>query len=411
MKILVLNCGSSTIKFQLIETDLEHIDRNQDRILARGHVDKIGAEGAQVVCEAGSRTHRDTGIELPDHHAAIQKVLSVLEHTGAAASPEDIDAVGHRVVHGGDFHSSQRITPAVVEKIEEASDLAPLHNPHNLKGYNVCAEIFAGKPQVAVFDTAFHQSMPARAYLYALPYDYFRRHRIRRYGFHGTSHRYVAYRFSQLTGLARADTNLITCHLGNGCSVTAIQYGRSVDTSMGFTPLEGLVMGTRPGDVDPAILLHLMTDQEMTVQDVSTLLNRFSGLAGISGETSDMRTLLESSRKGHERARLAVDVFCYRLRKYIGAYTATLGEVHGLVFTGGIGENSPEIREMACEKLEELGYELDPKKNNNASGPAAVEAAEISTAKSRAKIYVIPTNEELLIARDTYRTIEGIEHP
>ena len=406
MKILVLNCGSSTIKFQLIETDIERIDRNQDQLLAGGHVDKIGTQEALLVCEAGSRTHRDAGIELPNHNTAIRKVLSVLEHTGALEKPEGIDAIGHRVVHGGDFHSSQLITEKVVEKIEAASDLAPLHNPHNLKGYHVCAELFPGKPQVAVFDTAFHQSMPARAYLYALPYDYYRRHRIRRYGFHGTSHRYVAYRFAALTGLSREDSNLITCHLGNGCSITAIQYGRSVDTSMGFTPLEGLVMGTRPGDVDPAILLHLMSDQEMSVAEVSTLLNRFSGLYGISGETNDMRTLLESSRKGIERARLAVDVFCYRLRKYIGAYTATLGEVDGLVFTGGIGENAPQIRELTCEKLEYLGYDLDPKKNKEAAG----KETEISTANSRAKIYVIPTNEELLIARDTFRCIEGIGH-
>jgi acetate kinase len=248
--------------------------------------------------------------------------------------------------------------------------------------------------------------MPARAYLYALPYDYFRRHRIRRYGFHGTSHRYVAYRYRQLLGRSREDTNLITCHLGNGCSITAIQDGRSIDTSMGFTPLEGLVMGTRPGDLDPAVPLHLVTKLGMNPADVNAMLNRISGLYGLSGETNDMRTLLASAAKGHSRARLAVEVFCYRIRKYIGAYTAALGgDVHGLIFTGGVGENSCRIRELVCERLGPLGYEIDPEKNALARG---VEA-EISTPASRVKIYAIPTNEELLIARDTYRLIEGLE--
>jgi acetate kinase len=407
MKILVLNCGSSSIKFQLIETDLDLIDLNQDRLLARGQVEKIGTQEAVVYCQAGERASRDVGLELLDHHAAIAKVVKLLQHSGALARPEAIEAVGHRVVHGGEFQNSQLITPEVLGKIEDSVDLAPLHNPHNLKGYYVCAELFPGRPQAAVFDTAFHQTMPIRAYLYALPYDYFRRHRIRRYGFHGTSHRYVAYRFRQLSDRSKEETNLITCHLGNGCSITAIDGGRSVDTSMGFTPLEGLVMGTRTGDLDAAIPLHLMAKQEMSVQEVTTLLNRHSGLEGISGETNDMRTLLESARKGHQRARVAVEVFCYRIRKYIGAYTGVLGHVHGLVFTGGIGENAPRVRELSCESLAGLGYEVDEKKNQKA---ISVEA-EISAAASRARIYVIPTNEELLIARDTYRLIEGIENP
>ncbi|MGH9777652.1 MAG: acetate/propionate family kinase, partial [Candidatus Acidiferrales bacterium] len=266
MKILVLNCGSSSVKFQLVETDLERIDRNQDRLLARGLVERIGTAEAVVYCEAGERTTKDVGLELPDHHAAVAKVIALLQHTGALKDPQQIDAVGHRVVHGGDFRDSQLFTPEVLKRIEDTVELAPLHNPHNLKGYYVCRELFPQKPQVAVFDTAFHQTMPARAYLYALPFDYFRRHRIRRYGFHGTSHRYVSYRFRQLTETSKEETNLITVHLGNGCSVAAIQHGRSVDTSMGFTPLEGLVMGTRPGDIDPAIPLHLMAKQEMTHQ-------------------------------------------------------------------------------------------------------------------------------------------------
>jgi acetate kinase len=407
MKILVLNCGSSSIKFQLIETDIDLIDRNQDRTLARGQVEKIGTQEAAVYCQAGERTTRDVGIELADHHAAIAKVVALLQHTGALAKPEDIDAVGHRVVHGGDFRESQRLTPEVLQKIEDAVDLAPLHNPHNLKGYHVCKELFPDRPQVAVFDTSYHQTMPVRAYLYALPYDYLRRHRIRRYGFHGTSHRYVSYRFRQLIDRSKEETNLITCHLGNGCSITAIQGGRSIDTSMGFTPLEGLVMGTRPGDLDPAIPLHLMAKMEMSIQEVSTLLNRHSGLYGISGETNDMRSLLDSARKGHLRARIAVEVFCYRIRKYIGAYTAVLGRVHGLVFTGGIGENAPRVREVTCEGLGPIGYELDGQKNQKA---ISVEA-DIATAASRARVYVIPTNEEMLIARDAYRIIEGIETP
>ncbi|MGH9789343.1 MAG: acetate/propionate family kinase [Candidatus Acidiferrales bacterium] len=407
MKILVLNCGSSSIKFQLVETDLERIDRNQDRQLARGLVERIGTAEAVVYCEAGERTTKDVGLELADHRAAIAKVIALLQHTSALKDPQQLDAVGHRVVHGGDFRDSQLITAEVLKKIEDTVELAPLHNPHNLKGYYVCRELFPEKPHVAVFDTAFHQTMPARAYLYALPFDYFRRHRIRRYGFHGTSHRYVSYRFRQLTETSKEETNLITVHLGNGCSLAAIQHGRSVDTSMGFTPLEGLVMGTRPGDLDPAIPLHLMAKQEMTHQEVSTILNRQSGLYGISGETNDMRALLESARKGHERARTAIEVFCYRVRKYLGAYTAVLGQVHGLVFTGGIGENAPRIRELSLENLDALGYELDRQKNDKAVGAEA----EISKASSRVKIFVIPTNEELLIARDTYRAIEGLENP
>jgi acetate kinase len=406
MKILVLNCGSSSVKFQLIETDLDRIDRNADLVLARGQVERIGSQEAAVSCEAGTRSVRDVGLDLPDHRAAIERILTALQSTGAVRGPQDIEAIGHRVVHGGDFRASQRFTPEVLQKIREASELAPLHNPHNLRGYSVCEQLFPDRPQVAVFDTAFHQTMPARAFLYGLPYDYYRRHRIRRYGFHGTSHRYVAYRFRQLTGRSKEDTNLITCHLGNGSSICAIQLGRSVDTSMGFTPLEGLLMGTRPGDLDAGILLHLMARQELSLNDMSTLLNRHCGLLGISGESNDMRAVLEASAAGHERARIAIDVFCYRLKKYIGAYAAVLGQVHGLVFTGGIGENAPHIRETTCNNLEHIGYSIDLEKNRRVVG----QEGEISSSQSRARIYVIPTNEELLIARDTYRTIEGIEH-
>ena len=406
MKILVLNCGSSSAKFQFIETDAERIERNEDRLLAKGQVEKIGTAEAIVSCVSGERQRRDI-IEILDHHAAIQKILASLEEMEVVKTAAEIEAIGHRVVHGGEFRSSQLFTDPILKEIESATALAPLHNPHNLKGYFVCRELFLDIPQVAVFDTAFHQTMPPRAFLYALPYHLYKRNHIRRYGFHGTSHRYVAYRFRQITGRSREDVNLITCHLGNGCSITAIQHGHSVDTSMGFTPLEGLVMGTRSGDLDPAILLHLMAKEEMTMHEVSSLLNRHSGLFGLSGESNDMRELLGSARRGHERAQLAIEVFCYRLRKYIGGYLVVLGRVDALIFTGGIGENAPRVRQLACEYLSNSGLELDPERNEKAVG---IEA-EISTLRSPGRIYVIPTNEELLIARDTYRTILGIPHP
>ncbi|MFQ5927713.1 MAG: acetate/propionate family kinase, partial [Terriglobia bacterium] len=367
MKILVLNSGSSSVKFQLIETDLDRIEHNQDRLHARGTVEKIGTAEAliQVTTDPQGRQPREVRevvSDVLDHHAAIVKILAVLEQLGVVREASEIEALGHRVVHGGTFRRSQLITPEVVKQIEGAIELAPLHNPHNLKGYHVCAQVFPERPHVAVFDTAFHQAMPERAYLYALPYDFYRRYRLRRYGFHGTSHRYVAFRFRQLSGRAKEDLNLITCHLGNGCSITAIQHGRSVDTSMGFTPLEGLVMGTRPGDLDPAILLYLMAKEEMSLHEMATLLNRHAGLYGLSGETNDMRALLESAGKGHERARIAVELFCYRIRKYIGAYTAVLGRVDALIFTGGIGENAPRVRALSCEYLAPIGYEVDREK-------------------------------------------------
>jgi acetate kinase len=271
----------------------------------------------------------------------------------------------------------------------------------------VARKVMPQVPQVAVFDTAFHQSMPPRAYLYGLPYSYYRRYRIRRYGFHGTSHRYVAFRYRQIFGKAREEVNLISTHLGNGCSMTAIEKGHSVDTSMGFTPQEGLVMGTRCGDIDPAALLYIMSKDELTLHDMSTLLNKFCGLYGISGESNDMRELIAASAKGDEQAKLAIEVFCYRVKKYIGAYSATLGHVDGLIFTGGIGENSPPVRALACEGLEELGIQIDPERNQAVVG----KEGEISTPASRIRVMVIPTNEELLIARDTFRAVRGLPLP
>jgi acetate kinase len=286
-------------------------------------------------------------------------------------------------------------------------ELAPLHNPHNLRGYEVARKVLPQVPQVAVFDTAFHQSMPPKAYIYGLPYTYYRRYKIRRYGFHGTSHRYVAYRYRQIFQKDKEEVNLITAHLGNGCSITAIEKGRSVDTSMGFTPLEGLIMGSRCGDVDPAILLYIMSKDELTLHDMSTLLNKFSGLYGISGTSSDKRDLIAAAAEGDKQAQLAIDVFCYRLKKYIGAYTATLGHVDGLIFTGGIGENAVLVREKTCEGLAEMGIEIDPARNQEVVGKEGA----ISTDASRVRVMVIPTNEELLIARDTFRAVRGLPLP
>jgi acetate kinase len=324
------------------------------------------------------------------------------------ADISQIQAVGHRVVHGGErFAASVAFDEEVEQEIQSCVELAPLHNPHNLRGYQVARKVMPQVPQVAVFDTAFHQTMPPRAYLYGLPYSYYRRYHLRRYGFHGTSHRYVAFRYRKIFDKARDEVNLITVHLGNGCSITAIEKGRSVDTSMGFTPLEGLLMGTRCGDIDPAALLYIMSKDELTLHDMSTLLNKFCGLYGISGESNDMRELLTASARGDEQATVAIDVFCYRIKKYIGAYSATLGHVDGLVFTGGIGENSPAVRAMACEGLGELGIQVDPLRNAVVLG----KEGEISADGSPVRVMVIPTNEELLIARDTYRAVRGIPHP
>jgi acetate kinase len=319
-----------------------------------------------------------------------------------------VHAVGHRVVHGGErFTHSVLITEDVLRGIKDCIDLAPLHNPANIKGIVAAREVFgAGLPQVAVFDTAFHQSLPERAFLYALPYQFYRRHRIRRYGFHGTSHRYVAYRYRQLRGIAREETNIITLHLGNGCSAAAIKGGDSVDTSMGLTPLEGLVMGTRSGDIDPAIVDFVSAKEGLSPQEVETLLNKQSGLIGISGLTNDMRELLaEASENNDRRARLAIEIFCYRARKYIGSYLAAMGGADAIVFTGGIGENSAEVRALICDGLQWLGLDLDEERNlAHTQGHEGL----ISREASRLSAYVIPTDEELLIARDTVRCVRGI---
>ena len=410
MIVLVLNCGSSSVKFQLIDTDLEKIASDQDRRLARGNIERIGGEAIITLQIHGRDPVRSTAT-LRDTRAAVEFIVrwacSEESQLAEINSIADINAVGHRVVHGGEqFTHSLVITDEVLRGIEDCIDLAPLHNPTNIKGILAAREVFGiGLPQVAVFDTAFHQTLPEYAYLYALPYQLYRRHRIRRYGFHGTSHRYVAYRYRQLRGISRDETNVLTMHLGNGCSIAAILGGNSIDTSMGLTPLEGLVMGTRSGDLDPAIVDFVAAKEGLTSQQVETLLNKQSGLLGISGLTNDMRDLLDEAETNNDRrARLAIEVFCYRARKYIGAFLAATGRADAIVFTGGIGENSPEIRARICGGLEWFGIELSEEKNSEYSGGAE---GVISSETSKLDVYVIPTDEELLIARDTVRAVRG----
>jgi len=414
MIVLVLNTGSSSLKFQVIETDLEKMVIDGDRRLARGVVERIGTLALMRFENATGRVLR-TAEPIRDHRAAIDSVLRWLVSPAAEipglGSLADIRAVGHRVVHGGErFTRSTLLTPEVIDGIEECIDLAPLHNPANLKGITAVGDIFgAGLPQAAVFDTAFHHSLPEVAYLYAIPYQLYRRHRVRRYGFHGTSHRYVSYRYRRLLGIPKDEVNIITIHLGNGCSAAAISRGRSVDTSMGMTPLEGLVMGTRSGDIDPAVIEYLMLKEGLSIQQVDALLNGQSGLLGISGLTNDMRDLLaEEQEHDDRRARLAIDVFVARVRKYIGAYLAVLGGAQAVVFTGGIGENSPDIRRRICADMDWCGLAIDQRLNAPLTGRME---GEITADGAPLRTFVIPTDEELLIARDTVRLIEQAEVP
>jgi acetate kinase len=410
MNVLVLNCGSSSVKFQLISTDAERMEQDADKRLAHGLVERIGGAGI-VTFTAGDNTPRRFAEPIRDTRAAVEIILrwAVAQESGVAEvnSVADIHAVGHRVVHGGErFTSSVLITDEVLRGIEDCIELAPLHNPANIQGILAArTALGAALPQVAVFDTAFHQTLPEHAFLYALPYQLYRRHRIRRYGFHGTSHRYVAYRYRKLKAIAREATNIITLHLGNGCSIAAIKNGNSIDTSMGFTPLEGLVMGTRSGDLDPSIVDLIATKEGLSSHEVETLLNKQSGLLGISGLTDDMRELLaEAHEHDDRRARLAIEIFCYRARKYIGSYLAAMNGADAIVFTGGIGENSAEIRARVCGELTWLGVELDADLN---AANGVGKNGQISSDTSRISIFVIPTNEELLIARDTVRVVSG----
>ena len=413
MNVLVLNSGSSSLKFQLIATDREHIQRNADERLCRGEVERIGGE-AIVTVETHKSPRQKFTAPIADLSAALEYLIRWIasEESGISQvqSAADIHAVGHRVVHGGEmFSESAIITDEVLKGIEECIDLAPLHNPNNIKCIQAARRILGPNiPQVAVFDTAFHHTLPEQAYLYALPYHLYRRHHIRRYGFHGTSHRYVAYRYRVLCNLTREQTHVITLHLGNGCSAAAIRKGYPVDTSMGMTPLEGLVMGTRSGDIDPAIVNLIATKEGMSPHEVETLLNTQSGLLGISGLTNDMRALQEELKEHDDRrVRLAIEVFSYRARKYIGAFLACMDGADAVVFTGGIGENSVDIRARICTGLEWAGLKLDKGRNEQAVGKEAM----ISTDDSTLKAFVIPTDEELLIARDTVRCIAGDPHP
>ncbi|MCC6742750.1 MAG: acetate kinase [Acidobacteria bacterium] len=408
MNVLVLNCGSSSLKFQVIESDLDLIERDADRTLASGVIERIGSEALITVRAPGAPVLKRAE-PLRDHRAALEYAIGLFRSGDVrieeASSIADVHAIGHRIVHGGEkLTKSIIIDSSVVEQIEDCIELAPLHNPANLKGIAAAKAIFGDSvPHVAVFDTAFHATMPATSFLYALPYQLYVRHRVRRYGFHGTSHRYVAYRYRQLTGKSREETNIVTVHLGNGCSICAIRGGESLDTSMGMTPVEGLVMGTRSGDLDASILPFLHHKEGMQVDELDGMLNKRSGLLGISGLTNDMRDLLEEERANQDRrAGLAVDIFCQRVRKYIGAYLAIMNGADALVFTGGIGENSDEIRRRICADMGFLGISLDEKLNSATVGRLE---GEVSGSGCRVRIFVIPTNEELLIARDTVRCV------
>jgi acetate kinase len=399
MKVLVLNSGSSSIKYQFIETTTHHV-------LAKGQVERIGMDDAVL---SHVRIDGDTvkfSAEILDHNIAIEYVVAILlsKNHGVIKDKSEIEAVGHRVVHGGEaFSGSVLITDEVIEKIRENIELAPLHNPHNLRGIMACKRLLPDTPQVAVFDTAFHQKMPEYAFIYGLPYELYKKYKIRRYGFHGTSHRYVSKRASEILGVPIEKLRIITAHLGNGCSMAAVKYGVSVDTTMGFTPLEGLLMGTRSGDIDPAIVLYIMGKEGLTMAEVNALLNKHSGLVGISGVSSDMREIIREMKNGNMRAKLAFDVFCYRVKKYIGAYAAVMGGVDAIVFTAGIGENSPDVRKSVCEGLEFLGIKIDDEKNNSPEREKI-----ITTDDSPVKVLVIPTNEELVIALDTAEIVSKV---
>jgi acetate kinase len=407
VKVLVLNSGSSSVKYQLVETSLEMIEADGDRAIARGAVERIGTSSAIHTYRPAGRDKHSEVKEILEHRVAIADIIQTLTHpeTGVIRRAGEIEAVGHRMVHGGEkFTQSALCTPEVVQQIEDCCELAPLHNPHNLRGYYAARDILPDVPHAAVFDTSYHQTMPPHAYLYGLPYVLYTRYGIRRYGFHGTSHRFVAWRSRILLGRPREETKLITCHLGNGASMSAVDHGCSIDTSMGFTPLEGLLMGTRCGDLDPAVLFYVMHKEDLTEYQATTMLNKHSGLYGLSGVSNDMVEVLAAEAQGSERAKLALDVFCYRVKKYVGAYAAALGGVDAIIFTGGIGENAAPVRARSLAGLEFLGVRIDPAKNAAAVGG---KEADISVPEATVRTLVIPTNEELIIARDTLRLVAG----
>jgi acetate kinase len=398
MNILVLNCGSSSVKYQLIDVDAP-------RTLARGSVERIGMSGATLSNVRHDGDEIKIAGEIVDHIVAIEYILAVLlsKNHGVIQDRSEIHAIGHRVVHGGEtFTGSVLITDEVIKQIRANFEIAPLHNPHNLRGINACQVNLPGTPQVGVFDTAFHQQMPRKAFLYGLPYSLYSQYRIRRYGFHGMSHRYVSDRAAQLLRRPLNELKMVTCHLGNGCSMAAVDRGISIDTTMGFTPLEGLLMGTRSGDLDPSVILYIMGKEGISLSEANTLLNKHSGLQGISGVSSDMREILTEMANGDKKARYAFEVFTYRVKKYIGAYAAAMGGLDAVVFTGGIGENSPDVRRECSTGLEFLGIRFDDSANSSGKKEGLL-SAEGSTAA----VLVVPTNEELVIALDTRDIVTG----
>lgn len=398
IKVLVINSGSSTVKFQLIAMSNENV-------LAKGLVDRLEQPVSVIKFKLGNRDYSKECGTL-DHSEAITEIIDLITDSkhGVINKKGEISAIGHRVVHGAErFTESALINRETISQIEECIDLAPLHNPHNLKGILVCSDLLPDIPQVAVFDTAFHQTMENFVYMYALSYRFYEKHRFRRYGFHGTSHFYVANRGAEIVGSDIRELKIITCHLGNGASMAAVKYGRSVDTSMGFTPLEGLIMGTRCGDVDPAMVLFVMDKENLTHSECEALMNRESGLLGISGISSDMRELIRAYEGGNNRAKLALEMYSYRIKKYIGFYTAAMNGVDIIIFTGGIGENASLIRSMCCTDMEYLGIEFDEEKNREIIG----KEGELTGSASRVKVLCVPTNEELVIARDTARIISN----
>ena len=398
MNVLVINAGSSSLKYQLLNPDTQEI-------LAKGLCERIGIDGKFTYKPTGKTAVKAADVAMPTHSEAIQTVLNALvdKDNGGIGSMAEIDAVGHRVVHGGEkFAKSVLITDEVMAAIEECNPLAPLHNPANIIGIRACQKLMPNTPMVAVFDTAFHQTMPPVAYTYALPYEYYEQDKVRRYGFHGTSHKYVAQRAAAMLGKPIEELKLISCHLGNGSSITAINGGKSVDTSMGFTPLAGLPMGTRAGDLDAGILQYLMNKHGMNIDEMLNVLNKKSGVEGVSHISSDFRDLENAEAEGNKRAELALRVFDYAVKKYIGAYAAAMGGVDAVIFTAGVGENGPETRESACAGLEFMGIKIDPEKDK-----VRGKEMDVSTDDAKVRVLVIPTNEELMIAMDTAAIVKG----
>ena len=402
MKVLVINAGSSSIKYQLI-------DMTNEALLAKGQCDRIGIDGGNFKQKNADGSEYKVNVDIPDHAAGIKLVVDALtdkEH-GVIESMSEIGAVGHRVVHGGEkFSGSVVITEETIEALKECTVLSPLHNPANLTGIRACQEIMGENvPQIGVFDTSFHQTMPDFAYMYAIPYEYYDKYKLRRYGFHGTSHRYVTARAAEMLGKKPEEINIVTCHLGNGSSITAVKNGKSFDTTMGVTPLEGLMMGTRSGSIDPAIIPFLMEKEGMSGDDIDKMLNKQSGILGVTGGvTSDNRDIEEGARGGNERYKLIESMLCHQITKYVGGFAAAMGGIDAVVFTGGIGENNPQYRARVAEKLKFIGVEIDEEANKKAMRTS--DENDVSTSGAKVKMLVIPTNEELMIARDTYALVK-----